>query len=274
VRYGREYDIDPAFAVAFFIHESTAGTAPGWAGLKPDGSTTHNVGNIICAGYDTCYGRFRDYGSWEEGIADWYRLISVEYIEGRGTETVAEIIPIYAPAFENDVDLYVRTVEQMVDSWRGSTEPGDLGDDAPFGNPLGTANTVMTQGYGTGSHAPAVTWGAVDLALDGDGDGRADPEGTRGQPIYATHGGVVDVTRDSWPAGNHVWVMNDQYRTGYAHLLSFAVSDGERVERGTLIGYIGSTGQSSGPHLDYQVWHKENGAWVNVNPLGFGVLNN
>ncbi len=115
---GIEYGIDPAYAVAFFIHESSAGTNQGWAGLKPDGSSTHNVGNIICAGYPTCYGRFRDYPSWEVGIADWYRLIHVEYIQGRGTLTVEDIIPIYAPSFENDVQGYVNAVTQMVDGWR------------------------------------------------------------------------------------------------------------------------------------------------------------
>ncbi|MFN3372500.1 MAG: hypothetical protein ACK44M_02910, partial [Chloroflexus sp.] len=77
-RLGVEYNIDPAYAIAFFIHESSAGTNLNWAGRKPDGSTTHNVGNIICAGYPTCYGRFRDYPDWETGIADWYRLIDVE----------------------------------------------------------------------------------------------------------------------------------------------------------------------------------------------------
>jgi hypothetical protein len=115
---GLKYGIDPAFAVAFFIHESSAGTNAGWAGLKPGGASTHNVGNIICAGYATCYGRFRDYGSWDEGIEDWYRLIDTEYIQGRGTQTVQDIIPIYAPSFENDVQAYVNSVASMVDGWR------------------------------------------------------------------------------------------------------------------------------------------------------------
>lgn len=115
---GVKYGIDPAFAVAFFIHESGAGTSPNWAGLKPDGSTTHNIGNIICAGYPTCYGRFRDYRSWAEGIEDWYRLIAVEYIRWRGASTVDEIVPIYAPAFENDVQGYIDTIKRLVDEWR------------------------------------------------------------------------------------------------------------------------------------------------------------
>ncbi|MFV9504175.1 MAG: hypothetical protein AB4911_06380 [Oscillochloridaceae bacterium umkhey_bin13] len=115
---GIQYEIDPAFAVAFFIMESSAGTAKGWAGNKPDGTTTHNVGNIICAGYPTCFGRFRDYPSWEAGIKDWYRLIDVEYLKGRGHRTVADIIPVYAPAVENDVNGYVSVVQRLVDQWR------------------------------------------------------------------------------------------------------------------------------------------------------------
>lgn len=117
-RLGLERGIDPAFAVAFFIHESGAGSNPAWAGIKAGGGTTHNVGNIICAGYATCYGRFRDYGSWSEGIADWYRLIDVEYLDGRGHKTVADIIPVYAPSFENDVQGYVNVVNSLVDTWR------------------------------------------------------------------------------------------------------------------------------------------------------------
>jgi hypothetical protein len=123
VAMGQKYDIDPAYAVAFFIHESSAGTNPGWAGFKNDGSTTHNIGNIICAGYSTCYGRFRDYPSWEAGVEDWYRLIAVEYIDGRGTTTVDQIVPIYAPSFENDVSAYVGAVTTMVDGWRTGQVP-------------------------------------------------------------------------------------------------------------------------------------------------------
>jgi murein DD-endopeptidase MepM/ murein hydrolase activator NlpD len=141
-------------------------------------------------------------------------------------------------------------------------------DDTPSSNPLGLPNTVMTQGYGVGSHAPANIWGAVDLAIDGNGDGQADPQGTEGAPVYATHAGVVQLARDTYPAGNHIWLIGDHFKTGYSHLKDFAVQDGQTVKRGDVIGYVGSTGESSGPHLDYQVW--EDG--VNVNPLDFGAL--
>lgn len=147
---------------------------------------------------------------------------------------------------------------------------GATSDDTPTGDPLQSPHTVMTQGYGVGSHAPANIWGAVDLAIDGDGDGQADPQGSLGAPVYATHSGVVHLARNTWPAGNHVWVEGLHFKTGYSHLKDFApdLQDGQMVVRGQLIGYIGSTGEASGPHLDYQVWKDG----VNVNPLEYGAL--
>jgi murein DD-endopeptidase MepM/ murein hydrolase activator NlpD len=126
----------------------------------------------------------------------------------------------------------------------------------------------MTQGYGVGTHAPAATWGAIDIAIDSNGDGHADPQASDGAPIYATHRGVVTVTPNSVPAGNHVWVRGEHYRTGYSHLKRFAVQTSQVVERGTLIGYMGATGKASGPHLDYQVWKDG----VNQNPLSYGAM--
>jgi hypothetical protein len=120
---GKKYGIDPAYALAFFIHESSAGTNPRWDGMKPDGSTTHNIGNISCAGYPRCLGRWRDYGSWQEGIEDWFRLIADEYVAGRQISTVEQIMPIYAPAFENDVDAYTNAVVSTVDGWRRNGVP-------------------------------------------------------------------------------------------------------------------------------------------------------
>lgn len=140
--------------------------------------------------------------------------------------------------------------------------------DVPWGNPLGTAGTVLTQGYGVGTHAPAATWGGIDLAADPDGDGRSNPEASMGTPLYATMRGVIALHPNSNPAGNHLWIKNERYKVGYAHLLEYAVDDGQSVEVGDLIGYMGATGQATGPHLHYHIW--EDGA--NVNPLNYGAL--
>lgn len=119
IEMGQKYGLDPAYAVAFFIQESTAGTHPNWAGLKPDGTTTHNIGNIICAGYQTCYQGHRDYPSWAAGIEDWNRLITREYVEGRGIATLEEILPIYCPVGDGcRPDHYVEVVKKLVSDWR------------------------------------------------------------------------------------------------------------------------------------------------------------
>lgn len=116
---GIKYDINPAITLAFFIHESSAGTNPHWAGLKPDGSSTYNIGNIVCTPGYQCYGRFRDYGSWSEGIEDWYKLIKDLYVGEWGRTTVDQIIPKYAPASDNnDETAYINGVKQLVNQWQ------------------------------------------------------------------------------------------------------------------------------------------------------------
>ncbi len=140
--------------------------------------------------------------------------------------------------------------------------------DVPWGNPLGAAPTVLTQGYDVGTHTPAATSGGLDLALDPDGDGLGNPDASLGAPVYATMRGVVHHEPDTYPAGNHLWVTNAQYAVGYAHLLEYAVADGQTVQRGDLVGYVGTSGYATGPHLHYHIW--ENG--VNVNPLAYGAL--
>ena len=191
---------------------------------------------------------------------------------GRGGQT-----PVIS-AWRGDTALQVaapRKDQTVLTSLFTKREPAKTGLAAdphdphmPWGNPTDSAAAVMTQGYGVGTHAPAEIWGGIDIALDGNGDGAADPQGSDGAPIYATMRGVVKVSPNSVPAGNHVWVIGDRYKTGYAHLKAFAVENGQMVERGTLIGYMGSTGQSSGPHLHYDVWLDG----VNKNPLDYGAL--
>ncbi len=138
--------------------------------------------------------------------------------------------------------------------------------EGPVGCPLqpATGRVVMTQGYGIGSHKPADVWGAVDLAVDGNGDGSADRNATLYTPVVATHGGVVQVSLNSWPGGNHVWLSDpvSGWRTGYAHLAFVIVENGQTVKPGAYLGLTGSTGQSSGPHLDYQVWY----GGINIDP--------
>jgi murein DD-endopeptidase MepM/ murein hydrolase activator NlpD len=81
-----------------------------------------------------------------------------------------------------------------------------------------------------------------------------------GTEVYATGDGrVVKRKTDAWGYGNHLIVNHGHgYTTVYAHLSRFAVANGTKVKRGQLIGYVGSTGRSTGPHLHYEVRRNNN----------------
>ena len=76
-----------------------------------------------------------------------------------------------------------------------------------------------------------------------------------GTDIYATGDGVIEVVETSgWGYGKSIVINHGYgYRTRYAHLSSFKVKQGQKVKRGELIGLIGNTGKSTGPHLHYEV---------------------
>ncbi len=76
-----------------------------------------------------------------------------------------------------------------------------------------------------------------------------------GTPIYATADGQVITVEFSFTGyGNMVEIDHGfGYKTRYAHMHGFAVRKGQRVKRGELIGYVGNTGLSTGPHLHYEV---------------------
>ncbi|MEY3965802.1 MAG: hypothetical protein RL263_971 [Bacteroidota bacterium] len=81
-----------------------------------------------------------------------------------------------------------------------------------------------------------------------------------GTEVYATGDGRVSkVSQETWGYGNHIIVQHGHgYTTLYGHLSRFAVRAGEKVKRGQLIGYVGNTGRSTGPHLHYEVRKNDN----------------
>ncbi len=109
---GAKWEIDPVFALAFFLHESSFGKL-GW------GAANKSLGNIRCTPGYTCQGGFRRYATWQAGFTDWYELIKVQYVQRWGLVTIAQIVPVYAPAGDhNNVQEYIAAVEEAVDRWR------------------------------------------------------------------------------------------------------------------------------------------------------------
>lgn len=84
-----------------------------------------------------------------------------------------------------------------------------------------------------------------------------------GRPIYATRGGTVSYTGyEAGGAGNWVQINHgDGYKSVYMHMTKYVVRSGQNVSQGQLIGYCGSTGGSTGPHLHFGISY--NGTYVN-----------
>ncbi|NNC83110.1 MAG: M23 family metallopeptidase [Flavobacteriales bacterium] len=89
----------------------------------------------------------------------------------------------------------------------------------------------------------------------------------RGTPIYATGDGVVKrADNKSSGYGNHIRIDHGYgYVTLYAHMSKYNVRPGQKVKRGDVIGFVGNTGKSKGPHLHYEV--RLNGD--PINPVNF-----
>ena len=89
----------------------------------------------------------------------------------------------------------------------------------------------------------------------------------RGAPIYATGNGIIKrADNRSSGYGNHIRIDHGfGYVSLYAHLSKYNVRRGQKVKRGDIIGYVGNTGRSVGPHLHYEIF-KDN---KKINPLNF-----
>jgi len=93
-----------------------------------------------------------------------------------------------------------------------------------------------------------------------------DIKGKVGTPVLATADGVVNKASLEGNWGNLIVITHaDGYETWYAHLNGFNTSENQEVKKGDIIGYLGNTGLSNGPHLHYEV--KQNGK--RLNPIDY-----
>ncbi len=116
--YGVKYNIDPAFALAFFLHESTFGTAG-------EARESLSLGNLRCIPNVRCQDGYAWFSSWEQGFEAWYKLIRNLYVAKWGLFTIDQIIPVYAPSSDNnDVAAYISSLKHSLDTWHaGNIRP-------------------------------------------------------------------------------------------------------------------------------------------------------
>ena len=113
----------------------------------------------------------------------------------------------------------------------------------------------MSSGYGQRRH-PILGYTRMHAGIDF--------AARYGSPIYAVTDGVVAFAGRHGGHGNYVRIQHGGgLATGYAHMSRIAAVSGQRVRRGQVIGYVGSTGLSTGPHLHYELYR----GGATVNPL-------
>lgn len=125
----------------------------------------------------------------------------------------------------------------------------------PSRNPLNSGR--LSSAYGMRTH-PVLGRRKRHKGID-----LAAPTGT---PVYATADGAIARADRSRTYGLVIYINHGaEMETRYAHLSKLLVADGQQVKKGDLIGYVGSTGRSTGPHLHYEVRVKG----LAVNPIPY-----
>lgn len=131
----------------------------------------------------------------------------------------------------------------------------------PWDRALPVAARALTSGFGMRTH-PLLGGRRAHLGID--------LSAPTGSPIVATSDGIV--TAADWRGGYGLLVALDHGRgleTRYGHMSRLGVSVGQRVSKGQILGFVGSTGFSTGPHLHYEM--RMNGQPVDPTPsIGWG----
>ena len=186
---------------------------------------------------------------------DWFEIYYEKFEDDNGKVRDTGKI-IYASMFVNgeEINLYnfkFKKVEEYYDI-KGKSITKSL-----MKTPINGAR--LSSSFGMRKH-PILGYNKMHRGTD-----FAAPSGT---PIMASGSGTVTRARWCGGGGNCVKIKhNSTYETIYAHMKSFAkgIKEGKKVKQGQIIGYVGSTGMSTGPHLHYEV--VVNGKKVNSQKL-------
>ncbi|WP_052071943.1 M23 family metallopeptidase [Sphingopyxis sp. MWB1] len=222
---------------------------------------------------DSLYRAARAAGAPPEAIQAYLRVISKQISVGRDIRASDEfdIIVDYRRAETGESEtgklLYAGLIrdgksklsmlEWTKDGRRQWFEASGVGQQR--GGMVRPTNGRVTSTYGMRRH-PILGYRRMHSGIDFGGG--------YGAPIYAVTDGTVAMAGRNGGYGNYVRLNHGGgLGTGYGHMSRIAVRAGQRVSRGQVIGYIGSTGLSTGPHLHYELYR--NGRAVNPSSVSF-----
>ena len=175
---------------------------------------------------------------------DIFQIVYDKYIDDDGElQKNGEIIYAYMKNKGREIALY-RFVDQRGIAGYYQTNGKSI-QKALMKTPINGARLSST--YGMRKH-PILGYNKMHRGTD-----FAAPKGT---PIMASGSGVIEMSKWNGAYGKYIRIRhNSKYKTAYAHLSGYArgIKKGAKVRQGQIIGYVGSTGRSTGPHLHYEV---------------------
>jgi murein DD-endopeptidase MepM/ murein hydrolase activator NlpD len=167
-------------------------------------------------------------------------------------EKLIDVEPDLDAAFYDRIKVAkVKTIKKIKKGMLSANELALLNRSIPNGKPIRYKRVSATFGYRTHpiTHKRQFHTG-IDLAA------------RTGTKIYATADGVVEYAKNRGGYGKLIMIDHSfGFKTIYGHLSRYAVKSGDYVMKGDLIGYVGSTGRSTGPHLHYEVRYLQK--WLN-----------
>ena len=175
---------------------------------------------------------------------DIFQIVYDKYVDDDGElQKNGEIIYAYMKNKEREIALYrFQDKRGIVGYYRTN---GKSIEKALMKTPINGAR--LSSRFGMRKH-PILGYNKMHRGTD-----FAAPKGT---PIMASGSGIIEAAKWNGAYGKYIRIRhNSKYKTAYAHLNSYArgVKRGAKVRQGQIIGYVGNTGRSTGPHLHYEV---------------------
>lgn len=257
-KYGKLYHVDPALVVAIAMHETGNGSSRMVREMK-------NPGGLMG---DTSGFRF---STLDKGIEAMIKNLGKNYI-ALGLTTPEKIQPKYAPVgASNDPNgtnkAWLHGVNGFLKQLGGQSSCSAGGSEGTGKYQIPVDHPVVSSGF-VNRINPVTGQAESHKGLD-----FANPMGT---PIKAADDGIVVVTMNNAQRGSgyggygNVTVLEHKKNkewTLYAHQSKILVKEGQKVKKGQVIGKIGSTGQSTGPHLHFELRKQKMGGQINPAPV-------
>lgn len=211
------------------------------------------------------------YYEWAEGdsldqVADFFDVEVQDIVEYAGNRFDLTVTSLADPGLDPGDGLIIPGGEREVQDWGPPQISRDNPASAANYGP-GSCGEVYTGAIGYGTFIWPTDYHYITQGYNSSIHPAIDIGGSTGDPIYATDAGVVVYAGwSNWGYGNLIVLDHGNgWQSAYAHLSSLSVGCGQSVFQGTVIGGLGSTGNSTGPHLHFELVYLGS----KPNPLNF-----